>query len=295
MNIFIVHSGSDADIVEKTAIQLEKIEPRANILMLKNGGAFWKIEASNLIKKAQMVLFIVGKNSHMSKNIDWELKKSIRFNKMILYYLLESDNKLNSCLFGIDKFSQKRTILADQAETLFDIADRIKRYENSEYKIFNNDIASINRAELLEQYKIFLETSESLIARRQTVNSFYVSANTALITIMSGLITVLGGTKERIILFILTGIVGIVLSISWNRILSAYGTLNGSKMKVISMIEHELPAALYDTEWNVMSDKLNSKKYISFTDSEKKAPKAFIILYIVLIVAAILMGISLLT
>lgn len=76
--------------------------------------------------------------------------------------------------------------------------------------------------------------------------------------------------------------------------MNAYGILNGSKMKVISIIEHNLPVRLYDAEWDVMSDKLNSKKYVSFTDSEKKTPKAFIALYILLIIITITMGISLL-
>ena len=294
MNIFIVHSGCDKDTVEKAISQLEKMEPRANILMLKNGGMFWKIEAGRLLKKSQMVLFVVGKTSYLSKNIDWELKQALRHNKLILHYKLDDSNRLNSCLYGIDRFSKKETILAECAKTVEDIADRIKKYENGEYKIFNNAIENIDRSELLEQYKVFLETSESLVERRQTVNSFYISANTALIAVMGGLISVLSGIPERIILFVLTSVVGIVLSASWNRILNAYGALNGSKMKVIRMIEQELPAALYDTEWNVMSDKLNSKKYVSFTDSEKKAPKAFIVFYIMLIVAAICMGVSLL-
>ena len=294
MNVFIVHSGSDKKAVEKAIEQLEKMEPRANILMLKNGGVFWKIEAGQLIKKSQMVLFVVGENSHLSKNIDWELKRALRCNKLILYYKLSDDNRLNTCLYGIDRFSKKETILAESAETLNAVAERIKTYENGEYKIFNGEIESIDRAELLEQYKIFLETSESLVERRQTVNSFYISANTALIAVMGGLITVLSGTEERIILFIMTSVVGMVLSASWSRILSAYGTLNGSKMKVIRMIEHELPAALYDTEWHVMSDRLNSQKYVSFTESEKRAPKAFIVFYSLLIMAAIALGISLL-
>ena len=294
MNIYVVHSGSDKDKVLETITQLENLEPHANILMLKNGGILWKIEARHLLNKAQMVLFIVGKNSHASKNIDWELKSAIRLNKLILFYKLEDGNKLNDCLFGLDRFSGKETLLAEKADTVDAIARRISKYENSEYLIFNNVIEKIDRTELLEQYKVFLETSESLIARRQTVNSFYVSANTALITITGGLIAVFRETSERAILFVLISIVGIVLSVSWIRILSAYGILNGSKMKVISMIERELPASLYDTEWKVMSDRLNSKKYISFTESEKKAPKAFIVLYALIIIAAVVMGINLL-
>lgn len=294
MNIFVVHSGCDSDRVKEAVKQLEELESRVNILVLKNGGVFWKIEAEQLLKKSQMVLFIVGKNSHKSKNIDWELKKAVKFNKLILYYKLEDHNELNKCLFGVDRFSKKEALLAEEAKAVNDIAYRIRKYENGEYMVFNNSIENIDRNELLEQYKIFLETSESLIARRQAVNSFYVSANTALITIMGGLIAVFGETGLRAILLILTSVVGIILSVSWIGILNSYGVLNGSKMKVISMIEHELPAALYDTEWTVMSDKLNSKKYSSFTDSEKKAPKAFISLYILLIITAIVMGISLL-
>lgn len=294
MNIFVIHSGCDTDRVKETVRQLEELEPRVNVLVLKNGGVFWKIEAEQLLKKAQMVLFVVGNNSYKSKNIDWELKKAVKFNKLILCYKLEDSNELNRCLFGADRFSKKEALLAEKARTVNDIASRIRKYENGEYMVFNKSIEEIDRTELLEQYKIFLETSESLIARRQTVNSFYVSANTALITIMGGLIAVLDKTSFRAIMFILASVVGIILSGSWIRILNAYGVLNGSKMKVISMIEHELPAALYDTEWSVMSDKLNSKKYVSFTDSEKKAPKAFIVLYGLLIAIAIAMGISLL-
>lgn len=290
MNIYIVHSGCDKDAVMKVTSELEKREESANVLMLKNGGVLWKLEAIQLLKKSQMVLFIVGKDSHKSKNIDWELKKAIKYHKLVLYHKLDDKNKLNKCLVGKDPFSKREIILAENAATVEAIVDRLRRYENNQYAIFNNEIQKINRTELLEQYKVFLETSESLIARRQTVNSFYVSANTALITIMGALIAVLNGTNERIIMFILISLVGIILSLSWNRILNSYGILNGSKMRVISMIERELPAALYDTEWNVMSDKLNSRKYISFTDSEKKAPKAFIALYILLILIAVFMA-----
>lgn len=86
MNIFVVHSGCDSERVKEAVKQLEELESRVNILVLKNGGVFWKIEAEHLLKKAQMVLFVVGENSHKSKNIDWELKKAVKFNKLILYY-----------------------------------------------------------------------------------------------------------------------------------------------------------------------------------------------------------------
>ena len=63
------------------------------------------------------------------------------------------------------------------------------------------------------------------------------------------------------------------------NILDAYGTLNAAKMKVLNLLEEQLPIALYDTEWRIMSDKLNNKKYVSFTDSEKRIPKLFMAIY----------------
>lgn len=71
------------------------------------------------------------------------------------------------------------------------------------------------------------------------------------------------------------------------RIISAYGDLNSSKMKIISHIEKQLPASLYDAEWAALSDKLNKRKYVSFTNSEKRVPHLFIIVYICICVCSI--------
>lgn len=291
MNIFVIHSGCDMQtVMERVTKEITEQEHRANILILENGGPLWKWEAYRLLKKSQLVLFFVGKSSYASKNIDWELKTAVRENKPLLYYKLEPENTLNQCLYGTDHFSKRKTELAEEIKSLKSVVEKIQRYEDDEYDVFTGDIEAMDRSELIEQYKIFLETSESLIARRQTVSSFYVSANTALITVLGALAAVFNEIRERIIMFLLISLVGIILSVSWHRILTAYGILNGSKMKVISMIEKKLPADLYDTEWAVMSNRLNGRKYVSFTDSEKKAPKAFIMLYCIFILIALLLG-----
>ena len=56
-------------------------------------------------------------------------------------------------------------------------------------------------------------------------------------------------------------------------------------MKVISLMEKQLPINVYDVEWKVMSDKLNKKKYMSFTESEKRIPIIFIFIYLLIIVS----------
>ena len=75
-------------------------------------------------------------------------------------------------------------------------------------------------------------------------------------------------------------VIGVILSISWSKILASYGNLNSSKMKIISNIEKQLPLSLFDAEWAALSDKLNKKKYVSFTESEQIIPRLFGIAYL---------------
>ena len=53
----------------------------------------------------------------------------------------------------------------------------------------------------------------------------------------------------------------------------------------VNLLEEQLPIALYDAEWRIMSDKLNNKKYVSFTNSEKRIPKIFGFVYGAIIIA----------
>ena len=75
--------------------------------------------------------------------------------------------------------------------------------------------------------------------------------------------------------------------------LTAYGILNSSKMKILGMIEKKLSASFYEAEWQVMSCKYNKKAYVSFTDGESKIPKiftgVFIMIDIVCVIALIFM------
>ena len=55
-------------------------------------------------------------------------------------------------------------------------------------------------------------------------------------------------------------------------------------MKIISNIEKQLPLSLFDAEWAALSDKLNKKKYISFTESEQVIPRLFGVVYFFIMV-----------
>ena len=142
---------------------------------------------------------------------------------------------------------------------------------------------------LPDQYKMFQKSSEDLVARRQSVNSFYISVNSAMVALV-GVVMGLVEMPAKIYVMVFMCIVGIILDISWINILESYGMLNSAKMKVIGLIEEQLPVLLYDAEWRVMSDKLNNKKYVSFTDSEKRIPKIFAFIYLTVITIAAVYG-----
>ena len=78
MNVFVIHSGADYDATNGIISTLKKKVYSLNTLILKNGSCFWKLDASQKIKKAQMVLFVVGENSHKSPYIAWEIKEAIK-------------------------------------------------------------------------------------------------------------------------------------------------------------------------------------------------------------------------
>lgn len=283
MNVFVIHSGADYDATNGIISTLKKKVYSLNTLILKNGSCFWKIDASQKIKKAQMVLFVVGENSHKSPYIAWEIKEAIKFKKPIYILKLNEENQLHDALLVEDGFSKEKQNYG-KVVTVEELSNVIKSYDAGDYGLFNGVPGELNQDALLEQYKLFLQTSEDLVSRRQNVNSFYISISSAIVAIMGFLFAMDLGRMSELIIGFAFCIVGIILSISWSKSLACYGNLNSSKMKIISSIEKQLPLSLFDAEWAALSDKLNKKKYVSFTESEQTIPRLFGLLYCIVIV-----------
>ncbi len=283
MNIFVIHSGADFEATDKIISAIKQKAYSTNALILKNGNCFWKIDASKKIKKSQMVLFVVGENSHKSPYIAWEIKEAIKFKKPIYILKLNEDNIIHDALYIYDSFTNEKKNYGTVITT-DELLNIIKNHDSGDYGLFNTANFENDKDALLEQYKLFLQTSEDLVNRRQNVNSFYISISSALVAIMGVLFAIGLGKNAELIISAAFCIIGIVLSISWSNTLSCYGNLNSSKMKIISNIEKQLPLSLFDAEWAALSDKLNKKKYVSFTESEKIIPRLFGVVYCFIIV-----------
>lgn len=293
MNIFIIHSGADIDHV--TAIKQEitnkckAADVPANVLLLEYR-RIWKPEAKKLLKSAQIVLYIVGQDGYKSKNIDWEIKKAKKLGKAIIALRTDKNYAWNETLYEKDPFTKDDKFIATKIESVDELIAITEKYEKGDYiHLINEDCDQQN---LFEQYKLFSDTSEALVTRRQNVNSFYITANTALITIAATAFTINDNLAAQLLLTIVLSLPGILLNRSWLKILESYALINSSKMKILGILEKRLAASLFDAEWQVMSNRYNKQKYVSFSDGEKHIPKifnwAFILVDVICIVVLIL-------
>ena len=303
INVFMIHSGKDYDMVKEvvepylsgTDGSSVNAYPNCNILTLESGvESSWKKDAMNKIRMSHAVIVVIGEDACMPYKKDtmgWEVEHAVKYNKLVMLYN-PNNYDIPDYLMITDRFTKQKRLVAP-VMTLEEIKQRIDDYVKGYYPIFSasyEDLPQENRSqrkgELVDQYKMFQKTSEDLVARRQSVNSFYISVNSAL----TGLLGVAFGVFDDSVKLIVAAfmcIAGVILDISWINILEAYGTLNAAKMKVIKLLEEQLPVMLYDAEWRIMSDKLNNKKYVSFTDSEKRIPKLFLCLYALILVGII--------
>lgn len=132
---------------------------------------------------------------------------------------------------------------------------------------------------LLEEYKLFVDTSEKLVARRQTVNTFFLSVNALLLSALGMIAKEVITMRIAFIGVIAIGLAGILLCVAWRRLVHSYRQLNAGKFVVIHLLEQYLPAALFKAEWKALGEGKDKKKYTPFTKTEATIPIVLIVLY----------------
>lgn len=137
---------------------------------------------------------------------------------------------------------------------------------------------------LMEQYKIMIDSSESLIDRRQSMSNLYTGICTTLVTLL-GSSFALNNKYGTSITFILVGIVVAMLSLTWISQLKTYNKTNYGKYEVINAIEAKLPADMFNNEY--MFNK--SKKIKSYSERESLLPKMFIVISSIIEITGILL------
>lgn len=141
---------------------------------------------------------------------------------------------------------------------------------------------------LLAQYKLFVETSERLVERRQKMNAFFLSVNAILVSAM-GLATKDTLDIELAVIVVTSiSISGIVMCVTWKKLVRSYAQLNTGKFAVIPLMEAHLPASLFQAEWAALGEGKDPNKYSSFTKTEGIVPIVFIALYALASLAVLL-------
>jgi len=129
-------------------------------------------------------------------------------------------------------------------------------------------------ADLLEQYKLYVQSAENVSARRVASSSYLLTLNTALVALYGFQSASFGENCWTL----LVPIAGILVSWLWCRIIKSHADLNRVKFALIHEMEQHLPAAMYKYEWQ-LAEGGQGKAYRAVTTRERWIPCLFAVLH----------------
>lgn len=142
---------------------------------------------------------------------------------------------------------------------------------------------------LLAQYRLFVETSEALVLRRQGVNTFFLSVN-SLVLAGAGLLLRDGESSDiEAVVLIVLALGGASLCFVWRRLITSFQQLSHGKFDVIHALERKLPAQMFAAEWVALGRGEDPKIYRPFTKVESTTPKVFGVVQLLLLLVGIWM------
>ncbi len=139
------------------------------------------------------------------------------------------------------------------------------------------------RTDLLEQYKLYVQSAENISARRVASNNYLLTLNTALFALY-GLQS--AGFDENY-WALSVPLIGLLVSLLWFLIIKSHADLNRVKFKLIHKMEQHLPAAPYKCEWR-LAEGGKGKVYRAVTTLERWIPLLFALLHAGLAIIIIL-------
>ena len=131
-------------------------------------------------------------------------------------------------------------------------------------------------ADLLEQYKLYVQSAENVSARRVASSRYLLTVNAALVAFYGFQSQSFGQGW----LMVPIPVLGILVSCLWHQIIQSHKDLNTVKFTIIHKIEQHFPVALYAHEWHLAEDG-RGKSYRSVTDIERWIPLIFSFLHFV--------------
>jgi hypothetical protein len=134
------------------------------------------------------------------------------------------------------------------------------------------------QAHLLEQYKLYVESSQKVTDRRITTGNYLLTVNSFLLTVFGVASSQhLGGVWLAIV-----PVAGLLVSFTWYSLVVFYRNLGAGKYKVVHQLESFLPVAPFRCEWRSAHDE-TGRRHTGVTHLERVIPLAFAAIYVVLL------------
>lgn len=136
-------------------------------------------------------------------------------------------------------------------------------------------------------YKLAVEMADRTSARRATANSYFLTAETALLSV-AGLVGAYGPSGKWWA-DVTIAMAGVALSAAWWLLLGSYRRLSSAKFKVINEIERSLSTRPFSMEWEILDgnggvEAGKSKKHLRLGVVERLVPGVYGAIFIVLFV-----------
>ena len=132
---------------------------------------------------------------------------------------------------------------------------------------------------LLEQYKIYVEMADRISARRGLTNTFFLTLNSAIFTVIGVFWTNRPHAASWLLIFPLLVLTGQCLA--WFWLVRSYRQLNSAKYAVIGAMEERLPASPYwRAEWKALGSGEDPSRYLPLSHLEQWIPMLFAASYL---------------
>ena len=132
-------------------------------------------------------------------------------------------------------------------------------------------------ADLLEQYKLYVQSAENVSARRLASSQYLLTLNAALFALYGFQSASFGQNYWTL----LVPFAGFSVCLIWCSIIKSHTDLNRVKFEVIHEFEEHLPAAMYKYEWQ-LAEEGQGKVYRAVTTRERWIPGLFAVLHVIL-------------
>lgn len=143
--------------------------------------------------------------------------------------------------------------------------------------------ADAERQEFLELYKLAVEMADRVSSRRGAANTYYLSLQTALVTLIGFGMPRLSESPWWVSLVVALG--GVTLSLAWWMQLRSYRTLKAAKLQVINNLEQHLPVRIFTDEWDALNSPPSPgpfRRYAELGTPERVVPWVFALAHLTL-------------